>query len=548
MKNMRHYIAVSIILPLAFVLALSPLLPPKQAHASGFPVVDLTHIGVSISNLATAVGNAISTLSLQLKEYALDGLANMLAKQLVHQLAASVVTWINSGFNGSPSFVTDPTTFFENIGDQVTGNFLATCGSLVDQVQSDGTTKKVCSGKPGPLSNLCSPFSTDVRIAIALQQAHGTNASAPYTCTLGKIISNVQNARNPSISVGVSNTSNGMTIGDIINGNVIGNQNAVSVDDKSIPAFYNDFTQGGFPAFMGLSLEMQNNAIGSSLQAASDLNAQISAQQGAVNTDLNRGSGFMSWQKCDTVSTAGTAVKGDSLLGNVNATWGSGATTQQCHTETPGSVISAALNKQLGSPTDELNIADEIDEVVNALVSQLMTQVLSNGLGASTGNGPGDTNSIVDQILNNDGKNSSGVTGDAKGSILSSIGNVMATANSFVAISNQDYPLMVQVRNTCESAGQGNATALDLLVSNDKARVDQASSSLASLQSIQASVQAATTQQTLQTAGEQFSTMVQNGALPNENQINQATMEKTDLDNRITSLSSIPPDYTVCTF
>ena len=106
----------------------------------------------------------------------------------MQDITDETVNWVNSGFQGSPAFVQNPEQFFQNIGDNVAGNFIAGLGS--------------------PLAALCSPIALNVRLALALNQAGssgGSGSSNPYSCTLSSIINNVQNA---SISAGVTRQRN----------------------------------------------------------------------------------------------------------------------------------------------------------------------------------------------------------------------------------------------------------------------------------------------------------------------------------------------------
>jgi hypothetical protein len=203
----------------------------------------------------------------------------------------------------------------------------------------------------GPLSALCSPISLNVRLAIALNQAGSSATGNPYTCTLSTIINNVQGA---SISAGV--TVNGRSIGGFEGG---------------------DFSQGGWPAFAALA-EPQNSFYGAYLEAQSSLSVNIANQKAQVNLDLNRGSGFLSFPVCtDDPSITDTDAAYDPTI-KYNAKTN---VYQHCEQKTPGSVISAGLNKALGAGQDSLVTADEIDEIIGALAGQLINQVLGpNGL------------------------------------------------------------------------------------------------------------------------------------------------------------------------
>lgn len=300
------------------------------------------------------------------KEFVLNSLAWTVAKLAIQQITSSIINWVNSGFEGSPAFLTNPEGFFLDLGDELTGAFISETGVLAD---------------------LCSPWSIDIRLAIGLGQTQRMNQR--YACTLGTII---DNARNASI--------NGYSIEGYLSG---------------------DFKQGGWPSFLALTTEPQNNIYGTYLQAKSDLEAQIYGRQSAVREDLNRGSGFLSFEKCTTAivdakGSGGVELGLDSrdlvqLNNTGSVTTGNGSKYravrdnetgkvmyQTCQTETPGSVIESQLTHNLGSGVRQLELADSINEIVSAVLAQLVTQVLTEGLGATTRRTGGTTQSYVDRL------------------------------------------------------------------------------------------------------------------------------------------------------
>ena len=259
------------------------------------------------------------------QDYYLNEIAWSSAKKLVQQITASTVSWINSGFKGGPAFVTNPSSFFANIGDQITGSFIANNGAL---------------------SSLCSPFNVNVRLSLGLQQAGYSNSK--YTCTLDSIIKNVSNP---------------------------------TINGKSITGFMKgDFNQGGWAGFLALS-EPNNNASGVYLQAQSDLTSQISTRQNQQQQQLNQGNGFLTYPICTDLGSDGAAAYASGNP-NVTATAGPGGkmTYQSCHDSTPGSVINSVLQKNVNSGVDQLNIAQSMDEIISSTMSQLTSQILTQGL------------------------------------------------------------------------------------------------------------------------------------------------------------------------
>ena len=186
-----------IALLLVGIVAIGIYFPVKTASASGVPVIDAGNIAQSTisatENTLSAAYNAVTSYAennMWIKEYVLDPLAWGVAKAMVQQIVDKTVNWINGGFNGSPSFVQNPEQFFQKIGDNIAGNFIAGPGS--------------------PLAALCSPIALNVRLALALNQAgssKGSGASNPYTCTLSTVINNVKGA-----------TINGFEAGDFSQG------------------------------------------------------------------------------------------------------------------------------------------------------------------------------------------------------------------------------------------------------------------------------------------------------------------------------------------
>ena len=378
---MKHTLIKKIVLGASVIMIVCTFIQiqPKTAKAQ-WPVTITSDASI------TGISNSVNLWMQRIKEYVLDGLAWHIAKIMVQQITASTVQWINSGFSGSPSFLTNPEGYFANVGDQITGDFIA---------------------RTGALSALCSPFNLDIRLALALNQA-GYTKSGQYTCTLNSIISNVKNS-----------SINGMSIDGFING---------------------DFKQGGWQAFIAMG-QAQNNETGVYLQAQSDLLQRIGVRQGTINQSLIQGSGFLSWDDCNNISTTDVAnIQDDAVLTDTSALYGSGnqtvilnpgtatggqqsiqkkvdnkgnVTYQQCESKTPGSVINAQLEKQLGSGVDQLNIAGSINQIVDALLAQLVSQILNGGLTGASSRPSGVTQSYVEQ-LSAETTNNSTYTGDTQ--------------------------------------------------------------------------------------------------------------------------------------
>ncbi|MFA6315483.1 MAG: hypothetical protein WC648_03915 [Candidatus Paceibacterota bacterium] len=355
-KLFTHFKKTFIGLGIFAIIFTSLAIAPSKAEAQAGTVPIGTHLD-------------FNSIMDHLKEFVLDKAAVAIANQVLQRMTASVVGWINSGFEGSPAFLQNPEGFFLDVADQVTGEFLL--GS--------------------PLSALCSPISIDIRLSLALSQTEMLQNR--YTCTLNKIIQAQKNG--PDIT---------------INGEVVNSSGAT--DDFTNGNFY----AGGWDAFMALTTEPQNNPSGAFLMAESDLNVAISEKKIAIKADLQMGNGFMSWEKCKDVTAqanAGAYDKEDQLFKSGNQTVNTGKTDlnkntslkskvdkngnvtyQDCQVQTPGSVIGGTLQRQLNVPADKLvlvkTISDSIDAIMGALVNQMLTQGLASlSKGGSSVSGDG---------------------------------------------------------------------------------------------------------------------------------------------------------------
>src|SRR3989344_1926652 len=232
-----------------------------------------------------------------------DCLMRTIAKAVLQQITSSIVNWINSGFNGKPSFVTNFNQFFTNVGDQAAGEFIRGTG----------------------LSFLCSPFQLKIRIALAQSYAR-RNAQS---CTLTSVIKNV---------------------------------------DKFMSG---SFSQGGWGGMLQFTTIPTNNPFGAFAYAQAGLQTAQSNALGIKQQDYIIGKGFLSSQKevCKGVDPVSGQKTGCTMV-----------------PVTPGSTIADALNKSLGAGQDQLGLAKSFDEIVNALLTQLMVKTLQRRLSSVSGN------------------------------------------------------------------------------------------------------------------------------------------------------------------
>jgi hypothetical protein len=394
MNTFLHKKLLSALLILFVVFSLS--LNPKKAEAQ-WAVIDPVNLVQNVLSTISQYGSQMLAYSDNYKEYVLDPLVSIMAEMLIQQMTASVVNWINSGFEGSPSFIQNPGAFFLDIADQTTGAFIGQ-----------------------DLADLCSPFSIDLRIALSFK--YRPSAQKRYACTLSTIISNSKDAiENASI--------NGFTAGD--------------------------FKQGGWPAFVSLTTEPQNNIYGAYIQADSDLSFRVASKQVQQKDELNQGKGFLSWRNCDGITQSSpTPINGgtyDELTGRFVVSGDDIVDKSICPVSTPGSSIANILEKQLDIPVEKLGLADEIGEIVNALFAQLATQVLQQGLSGVSNRGSSGK-SYLDSVTASINQDNSPMVESARNDILKKIDKEIETTLRYVKHKENSLNTVLSIKTTFETA------------------------------------------------------------------------------------------------
>ncbi len=269
--------------------------------------------GNNIPNVASAFADS----GIMIKEYGLDTAAFLAINGIIKKITAQTVNWINSGFKGNPAYVQNPRQFFLGIADDQVSNFLSETN----------------------LSQLCTPFKANVRIALVKNYLSETNNKV-YSCTLSRIANNYD-------------------------------------------GFMQDFSQGGWDSWYEVTQNDQNNPYGSYLDAQSKLNVEIGSKQTKYQKQLDWGKGVLSFERCkeENIITQEDVDAGYAEEGYAVGDCYDDGTGDNMETVTPGGVIETQLNKVLGTGVSRIEVGDEINEIINALLSQLTNRIVG-GIGA----------------------------------------------------------------------------------------------------------------------------------------------------------------------
>jgi hypothetical protein len=455
-------VGTGVVITTVFVGVLGLSRPQQAAALPSFETNPAVVGGV----VATGISTGVQTTIMQ----ALNGIAWSVAKMTIQSLTRSTVNWINSGFQGSPAFVSDLNENLRYLGDAVAEEFFVG----LDQVVVNNT---------------------------------GFSIRSPF-----------QDQLNQKLREEFYRTTGSWGI----------NQYYDLYKDSTDPkAFINgDFNQGGFNAFFSASQNPANNPFGAYRMANAQLWAQIDAAAQARRAEIQNGRGYLSWR--------GNCNQGSGP--NVNL-----SRAEKClfnPVRTPGALIEQSLGITATSPLRQLELADSINEIVAALVGQMITQVLGPGglVGLSEpaqGGGP----SFLDRATDPSQYNAS-LTSFANGidqSLKTDIQNVTQYRDNWQRVlsaaqqAQQSCGMVQEISDTIvratQNVGRGDAALIRL--NRLQTEVANANQSNARDKNVQVT-----------TAVNSYQSLLTDPSIPNSREIAEAQIESADLTERENSTTN----------
>ncbi|MEK9186032.1 MAG: hypothetical protein AAB885_00410, partial [Patescibacteria group bacterium] len=259
----------------------------------------------------------VNDIQNNLKESTFDGIGWMAANVIIDKFADSLVAWIQSGFEGSPMFVTNLDRFLGDVGNNISGGFIDAYN----------------------LEFLCAPLG---ELNLDLSFFFPGTSRSKYNCTFSDIAENFKN----------------MGIKFNLNVNI--------TQENIVREYQKDFRNGGWPMWLAMA-RPENNPDARLLQATEDVWNRSEEKKEEERQNLQMGKGFLGVITCVRYRDQGSG-KRECL---------------EFKRTTPGSTVQDMLDKTLNKDVQRLQVADEIDEIIGALASQLINWVVTGGSGGS---------------------------------------------------------------------------------------------------------------------------------------------------------------------
>jgi hypothetical protein len=317
--------SISIILLALIIFSCGFLVKPQKAEAVVNPLAAISVPIYENGSLPYEMRKGIAGSGL-----GLDTVGWIAAKLVISTITNSIVNWINSGFEGNPTFVQNPQQFLSDAANQAGGVFIQQLG----------------------LTQLCNPNWLP-KLKLALQ--YNTPYLQRMQCTPDMVKTNIENFTN-----------------DFMNGGWDSWLSMTSSPQNNI-----------WGAYFESSDELARR------QAAATAQAQMEASWGQGFMSLKKCAGGNTSQDyfCTYVACAGATSPAECRQ-QCMETSGTGLSTSelcqlsggQMQNTTPGNIIADQLKVNLGSSVRQLEAADEINESLAAIFNALINQLISKGL------------------------------------------------------------------------------------------------------------------------------------------------------------------------
>lgn len=155
---------------------------------------------------------------------------------------------------------------------------------------------------------------------------------------------------------------------------------------ENVEDFFADFNQGGWPAFIRLSLQPQNNPYGAYLLAldakAGEESSALLGHELRAKTGIGYEGEYITIDRCtDTVTSLPSNIDPNTS----NFVHNPDGTVSLCYKEklikTPGHLVAGLLQDAFKSNIDFAVVADEVNEAIEAIILALIDRLTTSGEG-----------------------------------------------------------------------------------------------------------------------------------------------------------------------
>lgn len=278
-----------------------------------------------------------------------------------------------------------------------------------------------------------------------------------------------------------------------------------------------NFSDGGWRGLLAVTTQPTNNPFGAYQYGQGLLRQVIAVDAQAKTLSISPG-GFLSKEECD-------------------------ANGKNCRIVTPGSAIEDSLRKVMGNSIDSLNLADNFDEIIGALVQQLMNKTLYQGLSNLSGNNgyedtfrnPLDTQAMeaARQLLTN----LQGAIALAQQYGTAQQGSIADIQNAQGQLTSLENCWNAKRENARADSAKARRDSLETRIAQYNTRITRSNSAITKAQQLHTALLSATSLAQVQAVAAQFASAQSTGGLIAQADVTSAQQNRTTLQNEMATLN-----------
>ena len=464
---------IKMISTLFFVLVLTGTIlfsQPKKALAWGVVMDWLTE-----TNTGIAAGSSATSTGIKIKEFATEILKQAISTievRVLQQMTMSTVNWINSGFSGSPLFVQNPDSFFNDIGKFEIKNLVNEFGyNTINYPFGQSWSLNIINTYKTQLSNNAQYSLSQTVNDPSLLNSYMTN---PYAGGWNAFLINTQYPQNNYIGyTEMMNNEIALRVAGTVQNNVQKVQTALNQGSgflspkicPSNPSYNNGINEFHQPSFDSSSVPYNvpecipmADTSGCSNQADIDA-AMASGGKTPIPKCVYAFSANQS-DACQNQDAINQALADyNQAYDSAQSAW---AKTNSCpgglQTTTPGSVVANHIQNALSSQFRQSELGQALGNSISSIIDSLMNHFLSAGL-SGLANATNNSSSGNNDTWNYDGQTLSGTASSNSLSIPTNVSvGIGKTTSNTISGGTAPYSIQTAGDNTIATVAISDTT------------------------------------------------------------------------------------------
>lgn len=312
-------------------------------------------------------------------EQCFKGIGFTLAKNQLTAMTRYAVNWVNTGFGGDPFFVQNTQTFLNSIEQGVLEQSINVL--LPDSVANYPNAAIFATSLIDYKTNRQLGFKEAISKLTSNLSSFMTSPSSLSDDEIQTITDREEENQTKIDKLIAQGYSRVDAVQKAINDAI-----AVEQETRAVESYNEDFMNGGWSAWFATTQNDNNNPIGYTYSVSKLIEEKTKAEKEQAQTELIQNNGFLSQRKCvkyGAIEAVAPVLSGDLRSDENKALLAKYHDKSNCikwEVVTPGSIIKDQLSTYLTSPIRQLELADDINKVLNSVFEKLLNNLQSQGL------------------------------------------------------------------------------------------------------------------------------------------------------------------------